>query len=73
MSNITTLKKVSFPVLNGNETYRLYNNLKNWFDNNGYIYNVDYKLEWENPGNYVPDFIYCDEELAIMLRLRYGV
>ena len=73
---IKDLKKLKFPTLTTSlDESCLYNHMKKWFDNNGYIYNQDYKFEWttKNTGNYVPDYIYCNDEIAIMLKLRYDI
>lgn len=68
------LIKVPFPKLTDHiDRIKLYTRLRKWFDNNGYIYNEDYKLEWEDARRYVPDFIYCDEELAMMIKLKYSM
>jgi hypothetical protein len=37
----------------------------------GYVYNKNFKFEWSDTGKLVPDYIWCDTELALVLKLKY--
>lgn len=69
------LYKVPFPIIDSDytATYHFYNKVKNWFDSNGYEYSIQYKFEWNNTGRYIPDYIWCDSELAVLLKLKFGI
>jgi hypothetical protein len=72
MSTDTKLYKVPFPGSESVRRFNIYENIKDWFDNNGYIYNLYYRFEWVDTGKYVPDYIWVDSELAVLIKLRFG-
>ncbi len=66
------LIQIRFPKFGtGAEQQIAYNRMKYWFDRNGYKYLIDYKFQWLDGGQYVPDYIWCTSDLALVFKLKY--
>lgn len=72
MGRSESLVKITFPKFE-DYTHRMmfYIHMNLQFDQAGYKYGEDYKYEWFDTGKHVPDFLWVDSDIALMLILRY--
>jgi hypothetical protein len=49
-----------------------YTDIMMWFAAFGYLYGVDYRFEWEDAESMIPDYVWCDEDMAVLFSLKYG-
>lgn len=43
-----------------------------WFAAFGHLYGVDYRFEWEDSTSMIPDYVWCEEDMAVLFSLKYG-
>lgn len=66
------LIKVPFPQIEDKEkSQRFYLDMAACLIALGYKYDENFKFEWVDTGKFVPDYIWCDTELALVLKLKY--
>lgn len=67
------LVKITFPQFEDyTDRMRFYFQMNSQFDKAGYTYGDHYKYEWIDTGKHVPDFMWVDSEIAMMLVLKYN-
>ena len=60
------------PDMTVREITDAYTDIMMWFAAFGYLYGVDYRFEWEDAESMIPDYVWCDEDMAVLFSLKYG-
>ena len=50
-------------------TCRTFASMRNWLNET----RAAYKFEWENTGRYLPEYVWVEDDTAIVLKLKYNV